>query len=164
MTWLLSLLSGGLLDGIYKVIVGPFLQAYLKSKDVDLEKHKIASQNTTDLAVAVLDANVKFAAVKSQYALAVLQWWPFRLILFVMLAIASTRFCLAMIDSTWWWIFGCTLKGVHVTGDACSWSFPSMKGTYAGAEVQYILFFVIAKPVDTAVSGAIGLVSRYLDK
>ena len=30
--------------------------------------------------------------------------------------------------------------------------------------MQYILFFVIAKPVDTAISGALGLVSRYLGR
>lgn len=162
MEFLFNLLGGSVLDGIFKTIVQPFLQAWMKAKDVDLEKHKQASQNTTDLATAVLDANVKFAETKSSYALAVLHWWPFRVILFVILVFAATRFCLAMFDSTYWWIFGCQIKGKLVMGDACSWSFPAMKGNYGEAEFEYILFFVIAKPVDTAVSGALGLVSRYL--
>ena len=101
--------------------------------------------------------------VKSQYAFAVLQWWPFRVILWVILAIAATRFCLIMIDSTWWWVFGCSINGRHVVGDACSWSIPPIRGAYGDAEMQFLLFFVIAKPVDTAISGALGLVSRYLD-
>jgi hypothetical protein len=164
MGWLFSLLGGGLLDGIFKVVVQPFLQAYLKSKDVDLEKFKIASTSTTALAVAVLDANVKYASIKSQYALAVLNWWPFRVILFCLLAFCASRFCLIVFDSTYWWVFGCTINGHHVIGDACSWSFPPINGIYGGAEMQFLLFWVIAKPVDTAVSGAIDLVSKYMRK
>jgi hypothetical protein len=162
MSWLFSLLGGGLLDSIFKVVVQPFLQAWMKAKDVDLEKHKAASQDTTALAVAVLDANIKFDEIKAGYALSVLQWWPFRLILFVLIGACATRFCLAMFDSTWWWVFGCTENGRHVVGDACSWSFPAIRGTYAGVEVQFLTFFILAKPVDTAVSGSIDLVSKYL--
>ena len=160
----LGWLSGGLLDVIGKSFVMPFLNVWLKSKDVDLEKFKASSANATELAVAVLDANVKFDQIKAGYALSVLHWWPFRLILFIMLLACSARFTLALVDSTWWWIFGCTIDGRHVVGDACSWSFPAIHGTYAGAEIQYILFFVLAKPVDTAVSGTIGMVNRYLNK
>ncbi len=69
-----------------------------------------------------------------------------------------------MFDSTWWWLFGCTIGGRHVVGDACSWSIPPIRGAYGDAEMQFLLFFVIAKPVDTAISGALGLVSRYLEK
>lgn len=169
MGFLINLLGGGALDGIYKVFVLPFLQVWLKSKDVDLEKHKVASQNTTDLAVAVLDANVKYAEVKSGYALSVLQWWPFRVVLFLLIAVCAVRFGLAVFDSTWWWIFGCTLHNskdvaYHALGDACSWSIPAIKGTYGDAEKQFLLFFIVAKPVDTAVSGSLDLVSRYLRK
>jgi hypothetical protein len=112
----------------------------------------------------VLDANVRFAQLKSQYALAVLQWWPFRLILFALLAFCATRFCLIVLDSTWWWLFGCTIDGRHAVGDACSWSIPPIRGAYGNAEMQFLLFFVIAKPVDTAISGALGLVGRYLER
>ena len=164
MGWLFNLLGGGVLEGIYKVIVGPFLKAYLKSKDVDLEKHKQASQNTTDLAVAVLDANVKFAGVKAQYAVSVLNWWPFRVLLFVLIGVSVTRFALAEFDSTYWWIYGCTIHGKHMIGDVCSWSFPAIKGTFGEAEKQFLLFFILAKPVDTAVSGAVNMVSGYLAK
>jgi hypothetical protein len=161
--WLASAAASTVFKLFGDNIVQPLLNAYLKSKDVDLEKFESANTATEQLAVAVLDANVRFAQVKSQYALAVLQWWPFRVILWVVLAIAATRFCLIMIDSTWWWIFGCAINGRHVVGDACSWSIPPIHGTYGAAEFEYILFYVVAKPVDTAISGALGLVSRYLE-
>lgn len=162
--WLASAAASTVFKLFGDTVVQPFLSTYLKSKDVDLEKFKSANVSTEHFAVAVLDANVRFAKIQSQYALAVLQWWPFRVILWVILAIAATRFCLIMIDSTWWWIVGCSINGPHVVGDACSWSIPAIYGTYGAAEFEYILFFVIAKPVDTAISGALGLVGRYLEK
>jgi hypothetical protein len=164
MEWLLSFFTKGALDAIMGSVVQPFLNVWLKSKDVDLEKYKAAEASTEHLAVAILDANVKFAQVKSQYVLSILQWWPFRLVLWIILAFCATRFCLIVFDSTWWWIFGCSISGRHVVGDACSWSIPAIHGTYGAAEFEYILFFVIAKPVDTAISGALGLVSRYLER
>ena len=117
--WIASAAASTVFKLFGDTIVQPLLNAYLKSKDVDLEMFKSANVATEQLAVAVLDANVRFARVKSQYTLAVLQWWPFRVILWVILAIAATRFCLIMIDSTWWWIFGCTIGGKQVVGDAC---------------------------------------------
>ena len=164
MEWLLSFFTRGALDAIMGSVVQPFLNVWLKSKDVDLEKYKAAEASTEHLAVAILDANVKFAQIKSQYVLSILQWWPFRLVLWIILAFCATRFCLILFDSTWWWIFGCSINGRNVVGDACSWSIPAIHGTYGAAEFEYILFFVIAKPVDTAISGALGLVSRYLEK
>jgi hypothetical protein len=164
LSWLFNLLGGGILEGIYKTVVQPFLQAYLKTKDVDLEKYKQSSQNTTDLAVAVLDANVRFAETKANYALSVLQWWPFRLLLFVLISVSTVRFCLAAFDSTWWWMFGCTINGKHLFGDVCSWSFPAIRGTFGEAEKQFLLFFIIAKPVDAVVSGGMSAVSKYLSK
>lgn len=162
--WLTSSVAGAMLKIFGDSIVQPFINAYLKAKDVDLEKFKSANASTEAMAVAVLDANVRFAATKAQYALAVLQWWPFRLVLWSVLAVAATRFILAEFDSTWWWIFGCTIKGVHVVGDACSWSFPATRGNIGDAEREFLLFFVVAKPVDTAISGALGLVGRYLNR
>ena len=164
MEWLLSFFTRGALDAIMGSVVQPFLNVWLKSKDVDLEKYKAAEASTEHLAVAILDANVKFAQVKSQYALSILQWWPFRLVLWIILAFCATRFCLILFDSTWWWIFGCSINGRHAVGDACSWSIPPIRGAYGDAEVQFLLFFVIAKPVDTAFSGAVGLVGRYLER
>lgn len=161
--WLASAAASTVFKLFGDNVVQPLLNAYLKSKEVDFEKFKSANVATEQLAVAVLDANVRFAQAKSQYALAVLQWWPFRLILFVVMAFCATRFCLIVFDSTWWWLFGCTIDGRHAVGDACSWSIPPMRGAYGDAEMQFLLFFVIAKPVDTAISGALGLVSRYLE-
>lgn len=164
MQWLFNLLGGGILEGLYKVIVQPFLQAYLKSKDVDLEKFKVATASSTELAGAVLAANVKFADIKAGYAIQVLQWWPFRLLLFILIGVATARFALASFDSTWWWIFGCEVKGHRVYGDVCSWSLPAIRGTFGDAEYQFLLFFIIAKPVDTLVGGVVSTVGRYLRK
>jgi len=162
--WLASAAASTVFKLFGDTIVQPLLNVYLKSKDVDLEKFKSANLATEQLAFAVLDANMRFAQAKSQYALAVLQWWPFRLILFLVMAFCAIRFCLIVFDSTWWWLFGCTIDGRHLIGDACSWSIPPIRGAYGDAEMQFLLFFVIAKPVDTAISGALGLVSRYLDR
>lgn len=168
LSWIASFFAGGVAKAVFgifgDVIVQPILQAYLKSKDVDMVKYQATEASTVQLATAVLAANVQFAAIKSQYALAVLQWWPFRAILFCLLAFTATRFTLVLVDSTWWWIFGCTIDGVRTMGDACSWSIPALKGSLAGVEVELLLFFIIAKPVDTAVTGAINLVSRYMAK
>jgi hypothetical protein len=147
-----------------ETIINGAINAYMKAKDVDLEKFKSSEITTEAIVGAILTANVQFAQLKAQYALSVLQWWPFRLILFVLISVATMRFSLAAFDSTWWWIFGCTIKGQHVVGDACSWSFPAILGTFGEAEKQFLLFFIIAKPVDTAVSGGLAAVQKYIDK
>lgn len=162
--WLINLAGAGIFKMFGDAIVQPILQGYLKSKDVDLEKFKTSQTSTTQLATAVLQGNIEFAKVKSTYVLAVLQWWPFRAVLFLTLLVAATRFSLIMIDSTWPFVWGCIIDGKRLYGDACSWDIPPIKGTYGQAELQYILFFVIAKPVDTVISGALGLVSKYLNK
>lgn len=163
--WIGGLAAKGVFKMFGDVVVQPFLNAYLKSKDVDLDKFKTSELQTTQLATAVLDANVRYAEIKSSYALSILQWWPFRALLFVMVAVATARFALASFDSTWWWIFGCTLdNGRHAVGDACAWSFPAIKGTFGDAEREFLFAFIIAKPVDTAVSGALAMLSRYLGK
>lgn len=145
-------------------IINGAINAYMKAKDVDLEKFRSANLTTDSMVAHIVEANVQYDQIKSQYALAVLQWWPFRLILFVLLAFCATRFALIVTDSTWWWLFGCKINGVHVMGDRCSWSIPPIKGVYGGAEMQFLLFFVVAKPIDTAVSGALGVVQRYLTR
>lgn len=157
-------LSGGVLDVIGKSIIMPFIQAWMKSKDVDLEKFKTSNVNTMELAVAMLDANVRFAQLKAQYALAVLQWWPFRALLFILISISVVHYGLAQFDNTWWFIMGCTKDGVRELGDACAWNLPSLKGSFGDAEKQFLLFFIIAKPVDTAISGAVDVVGKYLKK
>lgn len=164
LAWLAKFAASGVLKIFGDTIVQPFLNVWLKSKDVDLEKFKSAQVSTEQLAVAVLDANVKFAQIQSSYALAVLQWWPFRVVLWLVLAFCATRFCLIVFDATWWWVWGCTIGGKPVTGNACAWGIPAIRGDYGKAEFQFLLFFVVAKPVDTAISGALGVVGRYLEK
>lgn len=158
-----------------ETIINGAIKAYMKAKDVDLEKFKSSEITTEGIVGAILQANVQFAQIKAQYALSVLQWWPFRMILFILISVATARFTLAAFDSTWWWIFGChatpamaqklhVAAGAVVIGDACSWSFPAILGTFGEAEKQFLLFFIIAKPVDTAVSGGLAAVQRYLNK
>jgi hypothetical protein len=163
-SWLASGVAKSVLGIFGDTIVKPFMDAWMKKKDVDLDKFKSSLVSTEHLAVAMLDAQVKFAETKSRYAFSVLQWWPFRVILWTVLAICATRFSLIVFDSTWWWIAGCTINGKTVYGDACSWSIPAIKGDYGKAEFQFLLFFIVAKPVDTAVSGALDLVSKYLTR
>lgn len=170
-TWFASGAAKAMLGIFGDTIVQPFLNAYLKSKDVDLSKFQSSQTNTLQLATAILSANIEYAKVKGGIIATVLQWWAFRVILFLLIATATTRFMLASFDSTWWWIFGCTahdIKGVvdgtRIYGDACSWSIPPIRGVYGDAERQFLLFFIIAKPVDTVVTGALSLISKYLTR
>jgi|SRR5215472_1771812 len=160
MQWIINMFAGGVFKIFGDTIVQPLLQAYLKSKDVDLQKFQAATPALEGAVVAVVEANTRFAEIQSGYALAILHWWPFRLVLWVCLAVAASRFCLILFDSTWWWVAGCAAG----TGDACSWNIPPVKGLYGNAEYQFLLFFVIAKPVDSLVSGGISVLSNYLRK
>lgn len=153
MGWLANLIAGPLVSLFKDTIVMPILQAYLKSKDVDLEKFKAATPSLEHAVVAVVDANVRFAQIKSSYALSILGWWPFRLILFTLLSVCTVRFCLIVFDATIPKIFGVE-----------PWNIDPITGAYGDAEFQILLFFIIAKPVDTLVSGGISTLSRYLDK
>ena len=151
--WIMRIAGSGIFKIFGDAIVQPFLQAYLKSKDVDLEKFKSATPALEHAVVAVVEANVKFAEIKANYAMTVLGWWPFRLILFVLLSVCTIRFVLIVIDATLPKIFGVE-----------SWNIDPITGAYGQAEFQLLLFFVIAKPVDTAVSGGLNVLSRYLNK
>lgn len=168
--WFTSSAAAAIFKTFGDSIIQPLLNVYLKAKDVDLEKFKASDASTEHLAVAVLDANNKFAETKSQYALSILQWWPFRLILFWLIAVATIRFTLASFDSTWWWIDGCMIDGKAITAsmqkahDVCSWSFPAIKGTFGEAEKEFLFAFIIAKPIDSAVTGLLALLSRYLKR
>jgi hypothetical protein len=163
-SWLASGVAKGILGVFGDTIVKPFMDAWMKKKDVDLDKFKTSTVSTEHIAVAMLDAQVKFAETKSRYAFSVLQWWPFRVVLFILVSVCTVRFCLALFDSTWWWIVGCTVDGKPAVGDACAWGFPAVKGTFGSIEKEMLAFFIVAKPVDTAVSGALDLVSKYLTK
>lgn len=159
--WLGSIAVSGVAKAIFGVfgetIVQPLLQAFLKSKDVDLEKFKASSTNVTELAAAVLTANVEFAKIKSAYALSILQWWPFRVILFALLFFPTVHFVLITIDSSCW------ATAVRPKG-GCGWGIPEVPSKYIDIEHQLLLFFVLAKPVDSAINGAMAALRAYLER
>jgi hypothetical protein len=156
MEWLANIIGGSIFKAFGDVIVQPILSAYLKSKDVDLEKFKQANTSLEHAAVAVLEANTRFAAAQVPYVMSVLQWWPFRVILFCLLAVPALHFCAFVLDHTVPYMIGC--------GDSCTWKVPEVTGGYAVYEKELLEFFIVAKPVDTAVSGALGVLQRWLAK
>lgn len=159
--WLASMAAGGVAKAVFGVfgdtIVQPLLQAFLKSKDVDLEKFKASSATVTEIAAGVLVANVEFAKIKSAYALAVLQWWPFRVILFALLFFPTLHFVLITLDSSCW------ATELRPKG-GCGWGIPEVPPKYIDIEHQLLLFFVLAKPVDTAVTGALAALRAFLER
>jgi hypothetical protein len=155
MEWLVALVAKGVFAAFGDTIVKPLLQAFLKSKDVDLEKFKSSEVSTEQLATAVLSANVEFAKVKSAYALSILQWWPFRVILFALLFFPAGHFSMVVIDSSVVWFF---------EGRYGIFKVPAVPEKYLDIEWQLLLFFVIAQPVDRAVTGAVAAVASYLNK
>jgi len=100
-----------------------------------------------------VEANTKFAETQEQYAATVLQWWPFRLILFILLFFPALHFTLIVLDSMRPHILGWPVLGI-----------PPVPPPYDEYERQFLLFFIIAKPVDTAVGGIVSIATRYLRK
>jgi hypothetical protein len=150
-------------------IINGAITAWAKAKDVDLEKYRTAEQETGQLAATIVDANVKFASLQSQYALAVLQWWPFRVVLWLLLATCAVHFALVILDNVVPFVFGCDRPDAggelhRVYGDICAWNIPPIRGDYAEYQKQFLLFFIVAKPVDTVVAGAFNALSGYLRK
>jgi len=163
MGWLINLIGSGIFKIFGDTIVQPFLQAFLKSKDVDLEKFKAATPSLEHAVVAVVDANVKFAAIQSAYNLAILNWWPFRVILFALLFFPAMHFVAIMLDSTCPVVWNLHLvNGKSVGG--CGWGIPDADPKVFDIYKQMLLFFILVKPVDTVVAGGINILSRYLDK
>lgn len=141
------------------------LDYWAKKQDVELEKLKASLPGTEHVAIAALDANVKAAAIQASLSSKMLDNPIVKYTLGVTVAFVALRFCLITFDSTWWWIRGCVdEQGVRVYGDACSWNIPAIKGIYAGAEQQFLLFWVVAKPVDSAIRGVMTLLARIVSK
>lgn len=149
--WIASALGSTLFKTFGDVIVQPILSAYLKSKDVDLEKFRTSEVSMVQMSAAVLQANVQFADIKSRYALSVLHWWPFRAVLFLLLLFPAMHFIAICWDATFPHIF-----------QYAEWNVDPIKGAYSEYEKDMLQFFIVAKPVDTAVSGALDVVTRWL--
>ena len=153
---------GWITGGVAKAVIGifgdsifkPFIDVWMKSKDVDLEKFKASTDSTEKLAGAMLIANVEFAKVKADYAVSVLQWWPFRIILFMLLFFPAAHLSMIVIDSSLIWFWKGTFGVFGV---------PPVPGKYFDIEAQLLLFFVIAKPVDSAVTGGMNALKAYIE-
>lgn len=150
---ILNWLSGGLVSAFGTSIVTPILNAWMQSKNIDLQKLQATDASLTTISAAVLDANVKFAQTQEHYNLTILNWWPFRVLLFAILFFPTLHFCMAIADNSLVFFFNEPYGWFNV---------PALKGNFADYEGQAILFFIIAKPVDTAMTGIISLVSKYL--
>ena len=141
-------------------IVKPFINAFMKSKDVDLEKFKISTSGGVSLAGEMLKANVAHGQTKSNYAIKVLQWWPFRLILFVLLAVSAFHYVQIILDSSPFRI-PLFMSEAHVVG---SWGVPKPPAPYDAYERDFLLFFIIAKPVELAVTSVLQTITAYLQR
>jgi hypothetical protein len=126
-------------------------------KDVDLAKLQAGTTGLTAVATTAIQANAQVAALQDDVAKSLFQSPMIRFFVGLTIAFCSIRFCLAMFDSTWWWVWGCKIDGARTYGDACSWSIPALKGTYGDAEVAILKFWIIAKPVDSIAT----LAARY---
>lgn len=140
------------------------LSFWAKKQDVDLAKLQSTLPSAEHVAIAALNANVAANAQRVEIAKTFLNNPIIRFSIGIVVAIVCVRFILVIFDSTYWWIFGCTLDGEKVLGDQCSWSIPPIKGIYGNAEQQFLLFWVVAKPVDSAVQGVMGVLQKILEK
>lgn len=153
LAWLASTAAAGIFKLFGDNIVQPLLQVYLKSKDVNLAEFQTANTSTVQMASAMLQAHVQYADIKSRYALSVLHWWPFRTVLFLLLLFPAMHFIAICCDATFPHIFGYEV-----------WNIDPIKGAYSQYEHDLIEFFIVAKPVDTAISGALDVLTKYLRK
>ena len=155
LAWFLSLFSSGIVGIFGSAIVQPILQAWLGSQNIDLEKLQQTDTSLTTISAAVLDANVKYAGIQESYNVTILNWWPFRVILFLLLILPAIHFSMIVADNSVVWFFG-GLYGIF--------NVPVVTPPYFDIEKGMLLFFILMRPVDTAVSGAIALVGQYIRK
>lgn len=160
MQWFLTLLFGWFNPD---TLITSAITAWGKAKDVDLEKFRTSATTSDSMVAHILQANVAYGQTKAQYALSVLAWWPFRLILFALLFFPAMHFVMIVLDSScpqsWGWH---VVAGRSVGG--CGWLIPSIDPDVRDIYRELLLFFVIAKPADTAISGALALASSYLKR
>ncbi|MFL9823418.1 hypothetical protein [Rhodoplanes sp. SY1] len=155
MAWLVTLLFRWLDPD---TLIRSAIDAWAKAKDVDLEKFRTAATTSDSMVAHIVEANVAHGRTKAQYALSVLAWWPFRLILFGLLFFPAVHFVAIVLDSSCPQAWGLHLVGGRSVG-GCGWGVPAIPDTVRDIYRELLLFFVIAKPADTAISGALALAS-----
>jgi hypothetical protein len=144
-TWIFSSNLDKLLEGV--------LGIWAKSKDVDLTKFTTSTTAVAEVTKTVVEANTKFAETQASYAMTLLNWRGFRILLWVLMAVAVCHYALVVADTALPKVFGYK-----------SWDIDPVQGSYAEVTKQLLLFFVLLKPVDTAISGIMMLLGRYLQK
>lgn len=154
----------GFITGNATGILQTALNFFAHKEDVDLGKVQATAQPIATVASGILQANAQVAATKATVAVKMLdnplvKWAVGGVVLLVCL-----RFGLIVFDSTYWWIGGCVIDGIRTYGDSCSWNIPPIKGIYGGAETEFLLFWVVAKPVDSAVQGVTAVLTSALRK
>lgn len=98
-SWLTNLLGTGIFHIFGTDILGPILQAWANKQNVDLEKFKTAAGTGEALAAQVLLANLQYDTQKIAFATSLLSWWPFRIILLVLMLPPATHFAAIMLDN-----------------------------------------------------------------
>jgi hypothetical protein len=146
--WLTNLLGTGIFHIFGTEILSPILQAWANKQNVDLEKFKTAAGTSEALAVQVLQANLQYDTQKIAFATSLLSWWPFRIILLVLMLPPAMHFAAIMCDSTF----------------PLRWGIPKVPPPYDGYEREFILFFIVAKPVDSLVSGIGAALTAWLGR
>lgn len=155
--WLVSWLASAGFKLFGSSILKPILDAWANHENVDLEKFKAAAKNTGQLAGAILQANVEFSVTKARYAFRILQWWPFRALLLVLIGVSTFHYCAVVLDSTPFWIP--FMGEAHIIG---AWGVPTPPSPYDEYEREFLLFFILAKPVEAVVSQGLQTLTAYL--
>jgi hypothetical protein len=138
-SWITKLAGSGVFAVFGEDILQPLLSAWAQSKNIDLAEMQAAAGSMTTLAGQVLAANVQTSAQRIAYATSLLSWWPFRIILLVLMLPPAMHFAAIMLDST---------LPFH-------WGIAKVPPPYDGYEREFILFFIVAKPVDSLI-GSVG--------
>jgi hypothetical protein len=134
--WLTNLLGTGIFQIFGSAILGPILQAWANKQNVDLEKFKTAAGSSEALAVQVLQANENYQTQKIAYATSLLSWWPFRILLLILMLPPAVHFAAIMVDSTF----------------PFHWGIAKVPPPYDSYEREFVLFFIVAKPVDSLIT------------
>ena len=141
--WALGLLSPTTLLSLAKSA----LDLWAKKTDTDLV-FKAAAGSGEVLAGQVLQANLQYNAQRIAYATSLLSWWPFRIVLLILMLPPAVHFAAIMLDST---------LPLH-------WGVPKVPPPYDGYEREFILFFIVAKPVDSLIGGVGAALAAWLGR
>lgn len=146
---ILTGLTGGGLNGF----VNSVIEGWAKIRNVDLQKFRTAATTTGELGAHIVEANTKFAQMDFAYKGFLLGFWYFRLAFGLLFWVVVLRWVLVFTDATLPFVFGYE-----------PWSIEALKGAGADYERQILLFFIVAKPVDSAITGATRILMKVIER